>query len=186
MIDTKNQILEVAEDLIRRQGLNAMSYQHISDAVGIRKASIHHHFPKKNNLVEALLTRCQNSYGNSYKTIVEGPGTAPAKLRLLAGIFAEGLVKQQLCLVGTISSDLNTLQDNSRMVLESTIKNTVDIYKHAFTQGREERSLTFSDTDENMAYAYYSFLLGAQISARAHGGVESFNCATEALISSWE
>ncbi|MCD4689251.1 MAG: TetR/AcrR family transcriptional regulator, partial [Desulfuromonadaceae bacterium] len=54
MKDTKRHILDVAEDLIQRVGLNAMSYKHISDAVGIRKASIHHHFPKKDNLIDAL------------------------------------------------------------------------------------------------------------------------------------
>lgn len=185
MTNTKTQILEVAEDLIRRLGLNAMSYQHISDAVGIRKASIHHHFPKKENLVEALLTRCKDSYGHDYKVIVEGSGTAPEKLRLLAGVFANGLEKQQLCLVGTICSDLNTLQDNSRLVLEETIQSTINIYKIVFRQGREDSSLSFSGTDEETANAFYSFLLGAQISARALGGVESFKSATEAIISGW-
>ena len=43
MDDTRTKILDVAEDLVRRVGLNAMSYKHISEAVGIRKASVHHH-----------------------------------------------------------------------------------------------------------------------------------------------
>lgn len=61
MNDTRTRILDVAEDLIQRVGLNAMSYKHISDAVGIRKASIHHHFPNKENLVDELLNRCHVS-----------------------------------------------------------------------------------------------------------------------------
>ena len=63
MNDTRTRILDVAEELIQRVGLNAMSYKHISDVVGIRKASIHHHFPKKENLVDELLNRCHVSYG---------------------------------------------------------------------------------------------------------------------------
>lgn len=51
MNDTRDKILDVADDLVQRVGLNAMSYTHISDAVGIRKASIHHHFPRKEDLV---------------------------------------------------------------------------------------------------------------------------------------
>ncbi len=39
MSDTRTKILNVADDLVQRVGLNAMSYKHISDAVGIRKAS---------------------------------------------------------------------------------------------------------------------------------------------------
>jgi len=71
------------------------------------------------------------SYGNNYQHIVEGPEPAPEKLRQLAGVFKDGLQKEQLCLVGAISTDLNTLQGNSRSILEETIQNTVDIYRHS-------------------------------------------------------
>ncbi len=186
MNDTKTKILDVAEGLVQRVGLNAMSYQHVSDAVGVRKASIHHHFPKKENLVEALLERCHFSYGDNYQTIVDGAGSAPDKLRQLAAVFADGLQKQQLCLVGTISADLNTLSESSRQALEATIQETVNIFVIVFKQGQQEDSLSFSSLAEEAAYAFFSFLLGAQISARACGGEESFRNATEAIISSWE
>jgi TetR/AcrR family transcriptional repressor of nem operon len=55
--DTKTSILDAAQALIQRGGANAMSYQHISDAIGIRKASIHHHFPTKEVLLEAVIQR---------------------------------------------------------------------------------------------------------------------------------
>jgi TetR/AcrR family transcriptional repressor of nem operon len=186
MSDTKTRILEVAEDLIRRFGLNGMSYHHISEAVGISKASIHHHFPKKENLVEDLLNSCRIAYGSRYKVIVDGEGSAPEKLRLLAGVFADGLKKEKICLVGTISADLNSLQVNSRKILETTIQSTVDIFTIPFKQGRKENSISITGKEEDMAYTFYSFLLGAQISARAHGGAESFQNATEALIKGWE
>lgn len=186
MIDTKTKILDIAGGLVQRVGPNAMSYQQISDAVGVRKASIHHHFPKKENLVEALLERCHVAYGENYKAIVDGPGLAPEKLRKLAAVFADGLQTQRLCLVGTICSDLNTLSDSSRKALEVTIQETVEIYMPAFKQGQQEGSLSFGGHVEGTAYAFFSFLLGAQISARACGGVEAFHRAAEALISSWE
>jgi len=186
MNDTKSKILDVAECLVQQLGPNAMSYQQVSDAVGVRKASIHHHFPKKEDLVEALLERCHVSYGEHYKMIVDGPDSAPDKLRKLATVFADGLQKQQLCLVGTMSSDLATLSDSSRKILEETILETVKIYSPAFEQGLEEGSLSICGNVEETAYAFFSFLLGTQISARACGGVEFFHRATEAMIMSWE
>lgn len=186
MKDTREKILEVAEAYIQRVGLNAMSYKHISESVGIRKASIHHHFPKKENLVDELLTRCRISYGGDYLKIVEGPGGAPEKLREIAGVFEGGLENRQLCLVGMFGSDLNTLQEGSRRILEETIANTVEIFAIAFRQGREEGSLAFPDMEEDAAYAFFSFLVGAQIAARAYGGVEAFRRATEFTIHSWE
>jgi TetR/AcrR family transcriptional repressor of nem operon len=186
MNNTRTRILDVAKDLIQRVGLNATSYQHISDAVGIRKSSIHHHFPKKENLVDELLKECQISYGGNYQQIVDGSGAAPEKLRQLAGVFADGLQKEQLCLVGAISTDLNTLQDSTCCLLEETIRNTVDIFAVTFKQGQKEDSLIFKGTAEEAAYAFFSFLIGLQISVRVYGGVKSFHSATEAIISGWE
>lgn len=186
MIDTRTKILDVAEDLIQRVGVNAMSYKHISDAVGIRKASIHHHFLKKENLVDELLERCQVSYGANYKQIVDTKESAPDKLRKLAAVFEDGLTKRKLCLVGSISADRNTLQDSSCRILEQNIKNTVTIFTTVFKQGRSEDSLKFIGTDEDAAYAFFSFLVGAQIVARTQGGDELFHKAAEVMIAALE
>jgi TetR/AcrR family transcriptional repressor of nem operon len=186
MNDTKSNILDVAEDLIQRVGLNAMSYKHISDAVGIRKASIHHHFPQKKDMVDALLNRCEISYGSKYREIVDGSGRAPEKLRRLATVFEEGVVSGKLCLVGMISSDFETLEDNSCKILEQTLQRTLDIFSIVFKLGREEKSLAFDGTNKEAAYTFFSFLVGAQIAARVKGGTEAFQAATELIISSWE
>src|SRR5215510_2912589 len=51
--DTRTLILDAAQDLVQRLGANAVSDQHLSEAVGIRKASIHYYFPAKEDLLEA-------------------------------------------------------------------------------------------------------------------------------------
>ncbi len=186
MADTKTNILDVAEDLVRRVGINAMSYKHISDAVGIRKASIHYHFPQKKDMVDALLARCDADYGHRYQIIADSDYSAPQKLRLIAGVFADGLSKNKLCLVGMVSSDMNTLEDASCKILENTLERTVAIYSSVFRQGREEGSLAFTGSNENAGYAYFSFLVGVQIASRVKGGVEAFNAATQMMIQSWE
>ena len=89
-------------------------------------------------------------------------------------------------MVGAISTDLNTLQGDSRSILEETIQNTVDIYAVTFQQGQEEDSLSFTGTIEESAYAIFSFLVGMQIVARVNGGVKAFHHATEVIISGLE
>ncbi len=182
MNDTRSKILDVAENLIQSVGVNAMSYKHISEAVGIRKASIHHHFPKKDDLVDELLHRCQNSYGANYTCIVEGKGSAPEKLRNLAGVFKNGLKSKKLCMIGSISTDKNTLQDNSCKILENTIAKTVTIFSKVFEQGRDEKSLQFAGEPADAAYSFLTFLVGTQIVARANGGEKMFDKATKIFI----
>jgi TetR/AcrR family transcriptional repressor of nem operon len=186
MNDTRTKILDVADDLVQRVGLNAMSYKDISEAVGIRKASIHHHFPKKENLVDELLERCAVSYGDRYQHIVDGHEQASGKLRKLAAVFEDGLSNKKLCLIGSISTNRNTLEDCSCHILQSTIKNTVSIFADVFKQGRQEGSLTLTGTDEDTAFAFFSLLVGTQTIARSHGGLQLFHQATEVFISGIE
>ena len=182
MTDTKTKILDVAEELIRSVGVNAMSYKHISEAVGIRKASIHHHFPKKDDLVDELLGRCQTSYGEHYTHIVDGDDSAPEKLRKLAGVFEDGLVSNKLCVVGSISTDRNTLSDNTCKLLKKNIEDTVQIFTEVFRQGEDEGTLAFTGSTSETAYAFFSFLIGTQIVARAQGEEEFFRKSSEIMI----
>lgn len=55
--ETADQILDLAETLIQTRGYSAFSYQDIADALGIRKASIHYHFPSKADLGIAVVNR---------------------------------------------------------------------------------------------------------------------------------
>ena|ERR1700722_5488035 len=55
--DTAERIMDVAHRLLVERGFSAFSYADIADAVQIRKASIHHHFPTKTALVVAVLER---------------------------------------------------------------------------------------------------------------------------------
>ncbi|RVA86508.1 TetR/AcrR family transcriptional regulator, partial [Mesorhizobium sp. M7A.F.Ca.CA.004.02.1.1] len=57
MASTSEKILDVAQSLIVAGGYNGFSYADISADIGIRKASIHHHFPTKAELVSVLVDR---------------------------------------------------------------------------------------------------------------------------------
>ena len=49
-ISTYNQILELANKYIQKVGFNAFSYSDLANEIGIKKASIHYHFPSKTDL----------------------------------------------------------------------------------------------------------------------------------------
>ena len=58
---TRASLMQTAESLLCTRGYAAFSYADLAEAVGIRKASIHHHFPAKEDLgvavVEAYVER---------------------------------------------------------------------------------------------------------------------------------
>src|SRR5438093_13725136 len=60
--DTREDILNCAEELWQRRGYNGFSYHHIAIQLGIRNAAIHYHFPSKENLGVALIQRYRNRF----------------------------------------------------------------------------------------------------------------------------
>jgi TetR/AcrR family transcriptional repressor of nem operon len=67
--DTAEQILDLAETLIQTRGYSAFSYQDIADGLGIRKASIHYHFPSKAELGIAVIDRYIGRFDAALTTI---------------------------------------------------------------------------------------------------------------------
>jgi TetR/AcrR family transcriptional repressor of nem operon len=53
--DTKKQISIFTDTLIHTRGFHGFSYKDIADKIGIRKASIHHHYPSKEGLVASVI-----------------------------------------------------------------------------------------------------------------------------------
>jgi len=52
---TADRVLDIAEALVQTRGYNAFSYADISRAVGVRKASLHHHRDWKTSSSRASL-----------------------------------------------------------------------------------------------------------------------------------
>lgn len=54
-VGTRDALVQTAENLMRTKGYAAFSYADLAETVGIKKASIHHHFPTKEDLGIAIV-----------------------------------------------------------------------------------------------------------------------------------
>jgi TetR/AcrR family transcriptional repressor of nem operon len=96
-----------------------MSYQDISAVVGIRKASIHTHFPRKEDLVTALLIRYREHFLRIVDGIVASGDEPEVKLRRYCGLYAATLSsgnQNKVCLYAMLGAELNVL--NSPLVAQ--------------------------------------------------------------------
>ena len=95
MRDTRAELLMQAETLVRGRGYAGFSYADLAAAVGIRKASIHHHFPTKIDLGAALVAAYAARYAAALEAIrrdvPDGPGRVEAYGRLYLGGVEQGL-----------------------------------------------------------------------------------------------
>ncbi|MES2073210.1 MAG: TetR/AcrR family transcriptional regulator [Pseudomonadota bacterium] len=59
---TREQIVQVAQHLIQTRSYLGFSFQDIADQVGIRKASLYHHFPSKEALGEEVIREATQKF----------------------------------------------------------------------------------------------------------------------------
>ncbi|MEM8550583.1 MAG: TetR/AcrR family transcriptional regulator [Verrucomicrobiota bacterium] len=180
--ERKTELLDCAEGIIQRVGINAMSYQDLSDAIGIRKASIHHHFAKKEDLILALQERCRVNYAQRYLVIAESAAPAATKLMQLAEIFANSAAEQKLCFVTMLSAEYASLSPQSQAHLQTTVEGTTAIVETIIRQGIEVGDFSSVSDSQATAFAYISLLMGGHMLARSKGGCDSLIEAARAFV----
>lgn len=130
-------ILEIAEHLLREKGYNGWSYQDISSALGIRKASIHYYFPHKEDLGCALISYYHDK---SLAYLTDAEHNLPnAKEKLLAFIRLFGQVLDEphsYCLCGMLTADFMTLPES----MQDRLKKSFQIQKQWIAKVIEEGS----------------------------------------------
>ncbi len=180
----KEELLDAAEQMVQDRGLNAVSFQDLADAVGLRKASVFHHIRNKEALARALIERCATKHGPHYAAVVESHADAPEKLRRLAGVFEAGLRERRPCLLAALGGGRNTLPEVAARELSDTAKGAVDRFAVVFDQGRTEGSLRYTGSPTDAATGFFAMLQGLQILVRSLDDVERFRAAAEAYVDS--
>lgn len=175
--DTKSKILDVAQDLIQRLGVNAMSYHHISEAVGIRKASIHHHFPSKEDLLEEVLKRYKLRFSKIVDQIIDSDLSPTTKLRRYMELFEATLQEgnhDKACLCGMLGAELTTIGSSSAGLVKSFYKENEDKIVQILKQGVEQGVFKFPGDVKLTAKMIFSFLEGGLLIVRAQGNLKLF------------
>ena len=60
--DIRREVIEAAMRAVQSQGATAFSYASIADELGIKAPSIHHHFPKKADLLTAAVAQYRSRF----------------------------------------------------------------------------------------------------------------------------
>jgi TetR/AcrR family transcriptional repressor of nem operon len=180
--DTKTAIMNAAQDLIQRGGVNAMSYQDISNAIGIRKASIHHHFPTKERLIEAVLQRYAIYFFKLVDDIFESKLDPRAKLRKYAALFEATLCdgkKDKACLFGMLGAELATLGSPSAAGVRKFYRDNEARLARVLEEGLGKGQFRFKGDAHVVAAMIFSLLEGGALLARAEGGHKRLHTVVE-------
>ncbi len=76
----RSEILDAAEDLLGKDGVAGFSMRRLADRVGIKLASLQHHFQSKGQLMEALIERSEDLYQQNLTHLLYDLGDKPEEL----------------------------------------------------------------------------------------------------------
>ena len=179
---TFTRILDVAEHLVQTQGFNGFSYADISLELGIRKASLHHHFATKADLGKKLISRYHDTFLRALKQIDQDATDPKEKLERYAQIYREVLQRKRMCLCGMLAAEFETLPRAMRSGVQSFFAANEAWVVKVLDEGRRGGVFEFDGSSSAVAHFIISSLEGAMLVARSYGTVARFESVSQRLL----
>ena len=170
MLDRKEQILDVAGELLQTRSFSAFSYQDISDRVGISKASIHHHFPTKEDLGKALAEKYRTAQKNALQEISRTYHRPWDQLDAYIAMTTE-IIKSgnKICPLGSLQAEHNIISEEMQEEINDLCGFIQSWLAGVLAEGRREGVMKFPGQPEDQAALIHAAIQGALQNARAEG-----------------
>lgn len=165
--DTREHLLDTAQRLVQLGSYDGFSFRDLAEQVGIRKASIYHHFPSKEALAVAMLERAREGI---VRWSQSKAGLAPVD-RLEAYCFDLYLgwlgAGTRLCPAGAFSSSWSTLPDNLQRAVKAVFREQQQFLAAALEAGIADGSIDDSrGSAAELAEWLMAAVQGALVTAR--------------------
>jgi TetR/AcrR family transcriptional regulator, transcriptional repressor for nem operon len=158
-MDTKAQIIELGDQLMREKGYNAFSFSDISKALQIRNASIHYHFPTKTALGVAIV---QEHLSLLEQLISKSAGKSPLEqLQAFLGIYSKARAQNRICLVGSLATDLYTVEAEIQTELKKLVTAILDWVTGILQAGKRQGIFHFTADARTKALMIITNMLAA-------------------------
>ncbi len=173
---TSDAILSHARSLIIEGGYSGFSYADIAGQVGIRKPSIHHHFPTKVDLVKVLIERYRKEAREGLAALERNIPEPFAQLQAYVGYWKGCILDASapICVCALLASELPQLPESVATEVRGHFRDLSAWLASVFQRGVQQGSLQLDNAPRIEAEAFMATVHGAMLSARAYGEPEIF------------
>ncbi len=106
MNDRASQVIDIAIKMIREGGYHSFSFRQIAAELGIKSASIHYHFPSKEDLGVALMKR----YTETFLEYLKQPANQKRPVDFYIQAFQDSLAThERACVCGILAAEAGRL-----------------------------------------------------------------------------
>jgi TetR/AcrR family transcriptional repressor of nem operon len=181
---TNEKILTAARELIARRGYSNFSYADVSEAVAVHKASIHHHYPTKSSLGQAVSHYSQKIFEADMAAIAKDKLDPAEQLQAYLDYWEHTLVHdpELFCVAGMLGAEVPFLEDDVAQAVGEYFASITGWLKEVLTAGESAGSLHLKQPVKDEAAALVSLIYGAVLVARATRNPSHYRQATRAAV----
>lgn len=169
-----DQICETAAALIKERGFHGFSFQDVSERVGIKKASIHYHFPSKTALGIAVLQSYRRQMQAAAAKVALHPEAVDhwqALTDFLTPILAFGRDGSDICLCGALGGEYPSLPPEMQTEVAAFFDEHLAWLTWLLTEGRAAGQFQFATAPETLARFILAAIEGAMVIKRTSGNL---------------
>ncbi|MBN3770252.1 MULTISPECIES: TetR/AcrR family transcriptional regulator [Burkholderia] len=181
---TAGRILEAGRQLIMRRGYSGFSYADIADAIDIRKASIHHHFPTKADLAVAVLQQSQANFDADMSLLESSGADALVQMRAYIGYWERCIADDSapFCVAGMLGAELPALPDEVARAVKAHFDDLSAWLVRVLEAGVQDGVVQPGVSVQTEAATFVSLVYGAMLAARAYGNAGMFRDVTGGAV----
>ena len=182
--ETAERILDAANALLIDRGYSAFSYADVAEAVKIRKASIHHHFPTKAGLVVAVLRRHRARILEGMKALDDQIETPLGRIKNYFKYW-EGCIEGRtlsFCIGALLGTEMPSLPEEVQAEVRLHFSMLTDWFERTLKAGTKVRTIHLQGTVATEAQMLIAVLHGAMLSARATNNCDVFRSLSQAAL----
>jgi TetR/AcrR family transcriptional repressor of nem operon len=181
---TYDEILRCARSLLIEGGYNGFSYADIAKVVGIRNASIHHHFPSKSDLVRTLVARYREEAEAGIAALERQIADPADQLRAYIGYWEACIADASapFCVCALLASQIPVLPEEVALEVRAHFRALSAWLTSVLERGARQGGLHVTGTAKAEAEGFMASVHGAMLSARAYGDPRMFGVITRPLL----
>ena len=178
MKTSRDTLLEIGTEIVCRKGFGGLAFGEVARRAGIRKASLHHHFPIKLDFGLALVERRIAALEAELAAAEADHRRGTVLLRAFIRARREALMEgEALDVLTALAGDAAPLDRAMRDALGAARGLVVRRLAAILQAGRRDRTIAVAGDIEEEARGLLAQIEGAELAARAVGDVAEFDRA---------
>jgi TetR/AcrR family transcriptional repressor of nem operon len=170
--NSKEAILTAARRTAMAHGYSGLNFRDLAEEVGIKAASIYHHFPSKADLGAAVAKRYWQDIAADLEVMSQQGPDPIGSLRRYPEIFRRSLESDnRMCLCSFMSAEYDDLPDG----VKQEVQRFADVNVAWLSKVLTAASVIGAQESEKRARAIFAAVAGAQLLARSRADLSLYD-----------